>query len=108
MAKLDEITKGRGLPGSILISFVNPSGVMSIPVEDGAITVRTYLTGCHINLNDPDDGLQTEMNGTSEPIPWRTEKQRSDALEYLAVRFDLEEDLRDRLIAHVKSTGWYG
>ena len=74
-ASMKDIAEGRGMPGAILISFVGSSGVMAIPVDDGAIPCRTFKEGCVMHLDAPVDGLVAEMASGLEPIPWRNRQQ---------------------------------
>ena len=107
-APIEKIAAGRPPIGAISISFVTPGGVLALPTKDGAYVCRTHLDGCVIHLDAADDGLIAELVTGSEPIPWRNKKQRDAALDQIMnERADLDEDLRERLVAHVEATPWY-
>lgn len=107
-SEMEQIAEGRPPTGAFSVQFVSPSGVMALPTKDGAYTVRTHTEGCVVHVDAPDDGLIAEMTCGREPVPWKTAAQRESALRQLREnRPDLDDDLRERLIAHVEATPWY-
>jgi hypothetical protein len=107
---IQEIADGQKppLPNAIRISFVTPSGCMAIPVKDGGLACRTFKKGSVLHLDDPSDGLIAEMRSGREPLPWFNAEERKDAIDQIRNgRSDLDDTLRDDLIAWVEATAWY-
>jgi hypothetical protein len=105
--EIQQIGEGRAAPGAITITFISPAGVMAIPVDDGALTCRSFLIGSVLHL-EGEDGLLAELTAKREPIPWRNSDQRDDAIKHLREdRFDVEESRRTDLVTWIKNTGWF-
>ncbi|MXQ07889.1 hypothetical protein GQ651_08525 [Alphaproteobacteria bacterium GH1-50] len=107
-SEMQRIADGRPPTGAFSISFVNPSGVLALPTAEGAYTVRTFIEGCVLHVDAPDDGLIAEMQSGREPIPWKNAEQREAALRQIREeRPDLPDDIRSRLADWIKTSGWY-
>lgn len=107
-SEMERIADGRPPTGAFSISFVNPSGVLALPTAEGAYTVRTYIEGCVLHVDAPDDGLIAEMQSGREPIPWKNAEQREAALRQIRDdRPDLSDEVRDRLREWVGRSPWY-
>lgn len=92
---------------STIATLVEPSGVMSVPVQGGksSFRQRTQTWGSVIHLDEDPSGLVPELRSGARPVPWASAKQRDLALLQLAFdRPDLDDALRRELIAHVKAT----
>lgn len=83
--------------------YVLPSGVATLPFEGGAITCRVTLG----HINAPDTGIAEEMQSTAEPVPWRNAETRDEAITAIEARNDLGEEMRAKLLAHIRQTPWY-
>ncbi|MGH1412840.1 MAG: hypothetical protein ACRBB0_05075 [Pelagimonas sp.] len=83
--------------------YVLPSGVATLPFEGGAITCRVTLG----HINAPDTGLLEEMQSKAEPVPWRDTQTRDEAIVAIEARNDLGEDMRAKLLNHIRQTPWY-
>jgi hypothetical protein len=105
---MERIAKGRPPTGAFSITFVSPSGVMALPTAEGAYTVRTFIEGCVLHVDAPDDGLIAEMASGREPIPWENAEQRDAAVRQIRdERHDQSDELRERLVGWIEATGWY-
>ncbi len=92
---------------SAVVCLVHPSGVMSVPIRGGrsSFLQRTHSWGSVVHLDEEDTGLVPEMRTGRRPVPWASAKQRDLALLQIAFdRPDLEEALRQELVAHIKAT----
>lgn len=83
--------------------YVLPSGVATLPFEGGAITCRVTLG----HINTPDTGLLEEMQSKAEPVPWRNAEIRDEAIAAIETRNDLGEEMRAKLLTHIRQTPWY-
>lgn len=83
--------------------YVLPSGVATLPFDGGAITCRVTLG----HINAPDTGLLEEMHTKADPVPWRNVETRDAALSTITARGDFDEEMRAKLLAHVRQTAWY-
>lgn len=95
----------------ISTSYVLPGGVALRPVADGHITCRVTLGW----LFAP-DGLVNEEAGeladkafssSNEAVPWVSKKARDEAIGEVERHPGLNEDLRARLIAHLKRSAYF-
>ena len=92
---------------SVVVTLIEPSGVMSVPVQGGrsSFRQRTHTWGSVIHLDEDPSGLVREMKSGARPVPWASAKQRDLALLQLAFdRPDLDDALRRDLVAHVRAT----
>ena len=92
---------------SHFVTLVEPSGVMSVPVQGGrsSFRQRTHTWGSVVHLDEDPSGLLLEMRSGARPVPWASAKQRDLALLQLAFdRPDLDDALRGELIEHVRAT----
>lgn len=92
---------------SVTVCLVEPSGVMSVPVQGGrsSFRQRTHTWGSVVHLDEDPSGLIPEMRSDRRPVPWASAKQRDLALLQIAFdRPDLDAETRQDLIAHIKST----
>lgn len=83
--------------------YVLPSGVATLPFEGGAITCRVTLG----HINAPNTGLLEEMQSKVEPVPWRDTQTRDEAIAAIEARNDLSEEMRAKLLTHIRQTPWY-
>ena len=95
-------------PMTLQTLLIEPSGVVQVPVGAGSYLERRHSWPSVLQLEDEPSGLIAEMESGRRPVPWASAKQRDLALLQLAFdRPDLDEGLRDRLIAHVRATPVY-
>ena len=87
----------------VQVCYVLPSGVATLPFDGGAITCRVTIG----HINAPDTGLLEEMQTKAEPVPWRNMATRDAALSTIRARGDLDEEMRAKLLAHIRQTAWY-
>lgn len=87
---------------TIVTEYVSSGGVCLSPRKGGHIVCRTALGHIHA-----EDGLLREMEDATGPIAWESEAIRKEALDAIAARLDLSDDLRTRLLAHIKRTPFY-
>jgi hypothetical protein len=87
----------------IQICCVLPSGVATLPFEGGTITCRVTLG----HINAPDTGLLDEIQTKAEPVPWRNVETRDEAISTIKIRGDIDEEMRAKLLAHIRQTAWY-
>jgi hypothetical protein len=87
----------------VQVCVVLPSGVATLPFEGGAITCRVTVG----HLDAPATGLIAEMDAGGDPVPWRSALVRDEALWSIETRIGLDEDVRRRLMAHVRRTPWF-
>lgn len=87
----------------VQVCYVLPSGVATLPFEGGAITCRVTIG----HIKAPDTGLLEEMETKVEPVPWRNAETRDEAIATIETRNDLGEEMRAKLLAHVRQTAWY-
>lgn len=83
--------------------YVLPGGVATLPFEGGAITCRVTLG----HINAPDTGLLEEMQSKADPVPWRNAEIRDEAIAAIETRNDLGEEMRAKLLTHIRQTPWY-
>lgn len=88
----------------VQVCYILPCGTATLPFEGGTITCRVAVG----HLDAPDTGLIVEMQrAAQEPTPWRNAEVREEALAIIGDRKGLGEDLRRRLLTHVRRTPWY-
>jgi hypothetical protein len=83
----------------VRVTIVRPGGVAVV----GEVTCRV-ATGY---LHDPDDGLLEELATGREAVPWRSAAARDEAMASVSTRGDLSDDIRARLLRHVRRTPFY-
>jgi len=88
---------------SLSIEYTTPGGTATRTFSDGAATMRVCLGHIH----HADDGLLAEMDLGREPIPWESPSTRQAAIEAVGRRGDLDPELRDRLVRHIRRTPYY-
>ena len=88
----------------IITSYVLSGGVCLKQFAEGHLTVRTVLGWIHAP-----EGIIAELDGTmaGEAIPWESKAIRYEAIGQLARWPGMAEDLRARLIAHVRKSAYY-
>ena len=92
---------------NVVVCLVEPSGVMSVPIQGGrsSFRQRTQTWGSVIHLDEGPSSLIAEMQLQQRPVPWASAKQRDLALLQIAFdRPDLDEEIRKKLVAHIKAT----
>jgi len=87
----------------VQVCYVLPSGVATLPFDGGTITCRVTLG----HINAPDTGLLEEIQTNAEPVPWRNAEIRDAAISAIKTRGDLGENMREKLLAHIRQTAWY-
>jgi hypothetical protein len=83
----------------VRVTIVRPGGVAVV----GDVTVRV-ATGY---LHDPDDGLLEELASGREAVPWRSAAARDGAVASVSARGDLSDEVRARLLRHLRRTPFY-
>lgn len=95
----------------IVTTYVLPSGIGLKPVADGHITARVCLG--HIfspgGVIDEEAGTMadTAFSSANQPVPWVTKKVRDEAIGEVERLPGLNEELRARLITHMKKSAYY-
>lgn len=87
----------------VQVCYVLPSGVATLPYDGGTITCRVTLG----HINAPDTGIIEEMQTKAEPVPWQSVETRDAALSTIEARGDLDGNMREKLLAHIRQTAWY-
>lgn len=87
------------------VQLVTPGGVVTVLAADGSSWNARLSAG----IWDAEDGLQAEVEGRMERVPFASECDRSEMLERLN-RLPaglMENDLRERMVRHVRRSGYY-
>ena len=87
----------------VQVCVVLPSGVATLPFDGGAITGRVTVG----HLDAPCTGLIAELDAGCDPVPWRSAGVRDEALWSIETRIGLDDDVRQRLLDHVRGTPWF-
>lgn len=83
----------------VRVTIVRPGGVATV----GDVTCRV-ATGY---IHDPDDGLLDELHSGRDAVPWRSAEARDAAMASVSARGDLTDEVRARLLRHVRRTPYY-
>jgi hypothetical protein len=85
------------------VHYVTPGGVSCrLVVGGGTVAMRHH----NVHLHQP-WGLLDELERGGSPVPWASAEEREAAVSWLASAPAIEEPIRARLLAHVRSTPVY-
>ena len=89
----------------IEVQLVSPGGLVTVRAADGS-SWSARLSAGHWHA---EDGLQAEVEGRMERVPFASEADRAEMLERLRRLPDgvVDADLRRRMIRHVRRSGYY-
>lgn len=88
----------------IITTFVFPGGC----AEKDIAGQRKFVRVCLGLVNNPEYGLIAEMEGHFDPIPWESKAIRDEATEKVRVGSLLDKEVRDKLVAHMERSKFYG
>lgn len=95
----------------VVTTYVLPSGIGLKPVADGHLTCRVTLG--HIfspgGVIDEEAGTMadTAFSSSNQPVPWVSKQVRDEAIEEVERWPGLKDDLRARLIIHMKKSAYF-
>lgn len=89
---------------TIITEYTTPGGLATRTFSDGAATMRVCLG----HIDNADDGLIAEMDSGREAMPWANLETKLAAIATIMRRTDLADDLRERLIQHIRRTPYFG
>jgi prepilin-type processing-associated H-X9-DG protein len=87
----------------VRVTIVRPGGTATVGYADGHETMRV-ATGY---LHDPHDGLIAEMQAGREPVPWKSEAIRDEALWTVEIRLGLDDETRRGLLDWIAGTAYF-